>query len=54
MGRQAGQAERSGAYDAPRLTVHGSLGEVTGAALIGPLIDNNHSQGMLIVNNTSP
>ena len=41
-------------YEAPRLTVHGTLAEATQAAVIGPLIDNSqNNQGRLIIGNTS-
>jgi hypothetical protein len=33
--------------------MHGSLAASTEAFLIGPIIDSNHSQGMLIIGHTS-
>jgi hypothetical protein len=49
-------SETSGAgtgYEAPALTIHGSVAELTGAALAGPVIDNNFAAGQSIVHNTS-
>ncbi|MHB8437639.1 MAG: hypothetical protein ACYDD4_00540 [Acidimicrobiales bacterium] len=40
-------------YEPPAVTIHGALTSSTGASLIGPVIDNNMAQGMLIINNTS-
>ena len=40
-------------YEAPHLAMHGSVVELTQAAIIGIFVDNNHSQGSLIINNTS-
>lgn len=46
-------AEADKGYEAPRLTAHGSVAEVTQAFLAGIIVDNNHSQGHLIIGNTS-
>jgi hypothetical protein len=40
-------------YEAPALTIHGSVAELTGAALAGPIIDNNFAAGQSIIHNTS-
>lgn len=41
-------------YEAPRLTMHGSVTDATQAAIVGPIIDNSqNNQGRLIVGNTS-
>ena len=40
-------------YEAPALTIHGSVAELTGAALVGPVVDNNFAAGRLIIGNTS-
>lgn len=46
-------ASGGNSYESPALKVHGTLATATGASLIGPIVDNNHSQGMLIIGNTS-
>lgn len=49
-----GTTSGTGEYEAPQLTVHGTLAEATQAALIGPFIDNSqNNQGRLIIGNTS-
>lgn len=50
---QAGPGAIRDSYSAPHLTMHGSLAASTEAFLIGPIIDSNHSQGMLIIGHTS-
>lgn len=41
------------AYEPPHIEAHGSVAEVTQAFLIGIFIDKNHSQGDIIIGNTS-
>jgi hypothetical protein len=40
-------------YETPRLTVHGSVAEVTQAFLVGAIVDKNFAAGNLIIGNTS-
>ncbi|HLX87110.1 MAG TPA: lasso RiPP family leader peptide-containing protein [Acidimicrobiales bacterium] len=53
MDTRRSEAGEPRTYEAPRLTVHGTLAEATQAFLIGPIIDNSMSQGKLIIGNTS-
>ena len=53
MEREMVSADRFGSYEAPHLTVHGSVADVTRASTLGIFVDNNHAQGMLIFGNTS-